>query len=143
MNIDITRDKILLILKWFENKFSKSKFCKTFPKLRVYKSKGNSDYEDKEYGIRGKYDSDTITIHIYLGTIKSVKILCNTVAHEYKHYKLNSKEYDKIYYKLRKSGLNPDDIHRIHHPHEKKCDRFEKKWGLICFNELKNKLYKL
>jgi len=28
------------------------------------------------------------------------------------------------------------------HPHEKKANNFEDKWGVICFNELRNKLYK-
>ena len=134
----IEKSKVLLILEWYKKRFKRSKYCKEYPTIYLYKSGGTSI---EKTGARGAYENGIISI--YLGSIISMKELCETIGHEYKHYLLNEKEYEKIYIKLSKSASykNDDEVYD-NHPHEIKCSRFELKWGSICFKELKNKLYK-
>jgi len=139
MKATIDRQKVLLILDWCILRFGISKFREEFPQLRVCKSKGNSSYSNRELGLCGTYVDGTITI--YLATISSVKVLCETVIHEYKHYLMNDNEYDKLEKKLIKKNPDENFIYN-NHPHEKRARRMEKKWGEICFNELRYYLYK-
>lgn len=134
---NIDRKKVLLILDWCIKRFGKSRYQKDDLKLRVYKSKGISN--EHKTGLRGTYYKGTICI--YLGSNDSVPELCKTVNHEYKHYLLSEKTWEKQYGHLVKKGLSDEDI-CVEHPHEKICDKFEKKWGPICYKELKHKLYK-
>jgi hypothetical protein len=122
-----TRDKVLTILKWCQERFGKSPYKKTFPLLRVYKTSGFYADNDK-FNKCGQYCSVTSIITIFLKSNNSYKELCGTVLHEYKHYLLNTTFSNKQI----KSGKQ--------HPHEKNCNRFEKKWKDVCFNELKDKL---
>ncbi len=138
---NIDRDKVLIILIWCENRFGKSKFRKTFPNLRVYKSNGNYVNGYKEDSCCGSFISETNTINVFLGSVKSVKHLCEIIIHEYRHYKLNDAEYDKHTKKLKKLGLSSEQIYKIH-PHEKSANRSEKQWGDICYQELKSRLYR-
>jgi hypothetical protein len=135
---NIDRDKVLLVLIWCENTFGKSKYRKTYPKLRVYQSKGNSEYCDRKYGLRGCYNKGTISI--FLGTTRTVREVCDTVIHEYKHYLMPDCDYNKHIRKMKKRGHNDDYIYD-HHPHEKRATRSENCWGEKCYNDLKNKLY--
>lgn len=138
--INIDRKKILLILNWFIDNCGKSQYYKTFPKIRVYRIyEGNS--KEYDYVYKGEFIFDTQTISIYLKNCKSVKDICKTIAHEYKHYLLSKKEFIKSYKILEKGGYNEDEQYE-NHPHEKKCLKFQEKWGTICYNQLKNKLYK-
>jgi len=136
----ITRDKAVLILEWFEDRFGRSKYCRTFPKIRVYRSRGTADYPYRKDGTRGSYSWDRKTIAVFLGTIQSVKVLCESIAHEYKHYLMDSKEYDRLEKALKRENLDIYETHR-RHPHERACDRFEERWGPVCYGELKNRLY--
>jgi hypothetical protein len=129
----ITRDKVLLILEWCKDRFGISPYKKTHPLLRVYKSAGfyadNDHYTKKERFDRcGQYDADSCIISIFLKSNGSYEELCGTLLHEYKHYLLNS-EFSNELIKLKKQ-----------HPDEKYCNRFEKKWKMICYNELKDRL---
>jgi len=134
---NLEREKVEIIIDWCIKKFGYSKYFKKHPKLRVYKSGGTS--ESYKYSNLGTYYLGTITI--YLGAHKSVKQLCSTVLHEYKHYLLSLDEYFKIQSRLEKKGLKQLQINQ-EHPHEIKCREFEKKWVDLCFKELRNKLYK-
>jgi len=142
MKKNISRKKALLILNWFKQKFGKSKYYNKPIILRIYKSQGTSTDKD---GCQGTYYNGNISI--YLGSINSVMEVCKNIAHEYKHYLISDKyniEYSRIAHILNnkyKNKINKDLIYYIH-PHEKRCRRFENKWGPICFKELKNKLYK-
>jgi hypothetical protein len=139
MRATIDRKKVLLILDWCITRFGISRFHDDYPELRVYKSRGSSGYENKKSGLCGTYGSGVITI--YLGSNHSVRELCNTVIHEYKHYLLNHDEYEKIEKKLEKSGISSEELY-TKHPHEKSAVRMENKYGDICYAELRNQLYK-
>jgi len=139
MRTTIDREKVLLILEWCINKFGKSKFHNKLPVLRVYKTEGKSGYSDRLTGLCGTYCDGTITI--YLASNRSVRELCCTVIHEYKHYLMSEKEFRILHKKMTERGCEYDDILR-NHPHEKRAVRAENTWGDICFNELKSKLYK-
>lgn len=136
---NISRDKVLLILDWCITKFGQSEFNKGYPKLRVYKTKGMSNYYKEP--IRGIHYPDNNIICIYLGAITSVKILCETVIHEYKHYLLDNDEYEALIKILKKKNYDKNTIYDKH-PHERKARRSENYWGKICYSELKYKLYK-
>lgn len=133
------RRKVLLILNWCISKFGKSKFWSTYPILRVYKSKGYSEFYGSKTGVCGSYDDGNI--HIYLGSIKSYEELCRTVIHEYKHYLMNNDEYTRIERKLYKNHPDDDYVYD-NHPHEKRAVKAEYKWGMVCYNELKAELRK-
>lgn len=135
----IERDKVELILKWCEAKFGKSKFYKKYPKLRVYRTEGNSVNDSKDYQIFGHFTRNG-TIIVFLGSHRSVKELCVTIIHEYKHYLLGYREFQYFSRKMFKDGRDVNYI-QDHHPHELKIARFEKRWGDVCFKELKRKLY--
>jgi hypothetical protein len=135
---NLERKKVLLILDWCKSNFGRSRYFRKFPKLRVYRSAGTSSFEAGEGGLCGVYDSGTIII--YLGSHKSVRELCKTVIHEYKHYLLSIREYRSFLAKLENKGLDTDDIANKH-PHEKKCRAFEDQWGDQCFSQLRKKLY--
>jgi hypothetical protein len=134
---NIDRRKVLLILDWCIKRFGKSRYYKNDIKLKVYTSAGTS-FRNCE-NVFGSYSNGNI--HIFLGSHSSVQKLCHTVVHEYKHYLLNEHKWDMIYTKMIGCGMDGDDAVRKH-PHEKICDKFEKKWGPICYKELKHKLYK-
>jgi hypothetical protein len=140
MKAQIDRNKALVILDWCTKKFGKSKHQTSFPKMRFYKSSGMSDknYED---GLRGWYNDKTNTIIIFGGSNTSMRELCTTMIHEYKHFKLDPEEYVSLHHDLIKMGKTLDNIH-MNHPHEKRCIRAERTWGDTCFNQLRNKLYK-
>lgn len=133
---NVDRNKVLLVLNWCISRFGKSKYCKTYPRLFVYKSAGTS--LDKEHDGRcGHYCDGSISI--FLGSNKDLKDLCGTVIHEYKHYLLNDKEFQREYRKLKKQGLT-EEVTNQKHTHEKKARRFENKWKFICYNDLKKQL---
>jgi len=133
----LDREKVLLIVDWCENKFGKSEHWKKPLRLRVYKSEGKHVIDFMKDGMRGMYYNGIISI--YLASNKTVKQLCETVIHEYKHYLMNDKEYDELKALMKKYG---DYDFVYNHPHEKKANYAEKKWGRICYNELKSKLYR-
>jgi len=133
------RRKVLLILEWCISNFGISKYCDDFPSLRVYKSKGTSEYYADESGVRGTYGDGLITI--YLGTISSYRDLCATVIHEYKHYLMNNEEYLKIEKKMFKVYPDNDYVYE-NHPHEKRAFKAEEKWGGVCYEELKTEFRK-
>lgn len=139
MKANVDRQKLLLILNWCAKKFGKSRFCKKPARLIVYKSRGTSRYEDRITGLRGSYSDGKIKI--YLGSAKSMRELCETIIHEYCHYKQSQFEFAVFYNRLEKEGLSIDSIYDKH-PHEKKANRYEKRYGKQCFDELKAKLYK-
>jgi Zn-dependent peptidase ImmA (M78 family) len=128
------RKKVLLILNWCTHKFKKSKYNKQYPKLRVYKTKGGSYYVDLY--LKGYYTTDTNTITIFLGSHNSIKELCNTMIHEYKHYLLDSNEYDILYNLFEEKTSDHDSILEVH-PHEIKCKKFATKWQDICYKDIK------
>jgi hypothetical protein len=139
MRAQLDREKVLLILNWCVKRFGKSKKTKLPLRLRVYKSEGKAAHSEIKYGLRGSYASGLISI--YLGSNATFKGTCKTVLHEYKHYLMSEKEFDVILKKLRKLGYNYDYI-AFNHPHELRAIRMEKRWGDVCYNELKDKLYK-
>ena len=139
MKASVDRQKVLLILNWCVKKFGKSRYQKKLPRLFVYKTRGTSRYEDRIAGLRGSYSNGRIKI--YLGSIYSYKELCETLIHEYCHYMQSEFEFSVFYNRLKRDGHIVDTIYDIH-PHEKKANRFEKRYGIQCFNELKAKLYK-
>jgi len=125
---DFSRKDALMILEWFKQKFGKSKFYNDPIRIRLYRNI-NSEF-------RGTYDEGLICI--FLPNNRGLKDICKTIAHEYKHYLLCPNEYFKLQKKLSKHNLDG----YADHPHEKRCFKFEEKWGNICFEILKNKLYK-
>jgi hypothetical protein len=137
MSANIDREKILLILEWCITKFGTSKHQNIFPpRLRVYKSYGTSGFKNRKDKLRGTYLEGTITI--YLGSIESHQELCETVIHEYKHYLMDDDEYDKITEAQKILGRDADYLF-YNHPHEKRARYAEKKWGMVCYNEVKFK----
>src|ERR1035437_3275082 len=116
----INRSKVLLILNWCAGKFGQSKFQDSLPKIRIYKSNGCNTIKYYPTGLCGYYNCTTNTIVIFLGTHCSIKDLCSTVIHEYKHYLQNNSDYEPIYCKLISEGKSPMKVSEIH-PHEKKC----------------------
>ncbi len=133
------REKVISILNWCKLKWGLSKYSKVFPKLRVYHhTKGFYENETSSYG---SYTWETNTINIHLANHFSYKELCNTVIHEYKHYLMDSKEFQKIQKQMFKKGMDYEEICEKH-PHEKKCIRLSEKWDEICLEELKSDLYK-
>lgn len=140
MKTPIKREKVLLILDWCVFKFGTSKYSDEFPpRIRVYKSCGTAAFNDNGDGLRGTYLDGTITI--YLGSNRSIKELCETIIHEYKHYLMSDDEYDVLTNIMKTRGKKLGDL-KYNHPHEKRARRMEAKWGEICFQELRNKLYK-
>jgi hypothetical protein len=133
--IKTDREKVQLILNWCIHQFKKSKYNKQYPKLRIYKSKGSSLFI--KFYLKGYYCTETNTIAIFLGSIKSLRKLCNVVLHEYKHYLMDSNEYDIIYEKYRQTYSKEHDKIVEIHPHEIKCIKFAKKWEDACLNEIK------
>jgi len=137
----INREKILLILNWCEKKFGKSKYWETMPRLRVYKTNGHTKIKRYKEGIFGYFIDNEIVI--FVGKHNSIKSLCSTVIHEYKHYLSDFREWETI---LNKKNNSTDSIHDSKYDvynssFEKKARRFENKWKDVCFNELRNKLY--
>jgi len=154
------RDKVQLILLWCKRKWGKSKFKKDYPKLRVYtKAKGTYNSSRTSFGT---YNYITNTINIHVCHHRSYLQLIDTVIHEYKHYLLDTKEYQKIekilyknfkhskgyVYRYVSSHLfenitmtEVQDLISDVHPHEKKSERLAKKWSQICLKELKKELY--
>ncbi len=116
MRASVDRQKVLLILNWCVKKFGKSRYCKKPLRLAIYKSKGTSRYEDKK-GLRGSYSDGCI--RIFLGNASSYRELCETVVHEYSHYKQSSFEFAVFFNRLKKEGHSINKIYEIH-PHEKK-----------------------
>ena len=137
----IDRKKVLLILKWCEKKFGKSNYWKYYPFLHVYKTKGK--YADGEFDGKGRYGHFINgEISIFLGRHKTVKELCDTVIHEYKHYLLSENEFQLEYRKLKRQGFSEENAWINKHPHEKLTKKFAKKWSHVCYNDLKSQLYK-
>lgn len=137
----IDRKKVLLILRWCEKKFGKSEYWEYYPFLHVYKSKGR--YAAGDNDIKGRFGQFINgEISIFLGRHKTVKELCNTVIHEYKHYLLSEDDFQREYKKLKKLGYPEEDAWIIKHPHEKITKKFADKWAHVCYNELKHELYK-
>ncbi len=137
MESSVDRESVLLILDWCIAKFGASKHQNIFPpRLRLYKSYGTSSIKNRKIELRGTYLEGTISI--YLGSIISDQELCETVVHEYKHYLMDDDEYDRIT-ELQKTLGRDSDYLFYNHPHEKRARYAEKKWGMICYNELKLK----
>ncbi len=134
-----SREKCKIILNWCIDKWGKSEWNNIFPNLKVYTSKGNSGCIINQ--TRAYYNDITNTIIVFLGAHNNYKELCNTIIHEYKHYKLDPKEFDVISDAMIKEGY---EIHEINfqHPHEKICNKFAKKWESKCYNELYPQLRK-
>ena len=122
--------KVKLILDWCIENFGYSKYERNVPRLLVRK-KGKLNY--------GQYCSNKNLITIRLEIHKSLLELCNTILHEYKHYKLSSNKYTEIYLKLKAKGFSHYEIHQ-HHLHEQLCDAFASEWENQCFNNLKKQL---
>lgn len=138
----LDREKVLLILQWCVNNFGKSRYWKKPLKLRVYKSKGRTvtgDIITFDDGVRGCYNKGRISI--FLDTIGSAKELCETVIHEYHHYLMSDREYRRFEKELNEKYEDKKSAYKKH-PHEIIASKAEEKWGNICFNELRNKLYK-
>lgn len=137
---NISKDKVQLVLDWCEKEFGKSKYQIDFPKLVVYKSRGcyTKDFKYIKNGLFGYFKENKI--RIFLGSHKSIRELCLTVLHEYKHYLLDIEKYTEIYFKMKINGRD-DDYIASHHLHEKLCEKFEKTHIDKCFNQLKNKIY--
>lgn len=131
----IDRKKVLLILDWCIMKFGMSKYHDDYPRLRLYKSAGKTAIKGNADGLRGTYLDGTITI--YLDSNNSVKELCETIIHEYKHYLSSVDEYDALTNIMKIQGKDPGSLN-YNHPHEKRARRMEDKWGVICYNELKS-----
>lgn len=141
MLTNINRAKVLLILEWCKKKFGKSKYWKSYPLLFVYKTKGRyADDDNDEKGRYGHYVEGKISI--FLGRHGTVKDLCDTVLHEYKHYLLSEDDFQREYKRLKKQGYSEEDASTRKHPHEKLTKKFADKWAHACYNELKNELYK-
>jgi hypothetical protein len=136
---NLDRKKVLLILEWCKKNFGRSRYHRKYPTLRVYKSKGNSAFAYRDGGLFGTYDHGVITI--YLGSHDSMRELCKTVIHEYRHYLMSIREYNSLYKKMEREGSDPEII-SYEHPHEKDCEDFEDEWGELCFSQLRKKLYK-
>jgi len=140
MRAAIDRERVLLILNWCVFKFGASKYQDEFPpKLRLYKSSGRTAFKDRSEELRGTYLNGVITI--YLNSHHSIKELCETMVHEYKHYLMSDEEYEVLEKRIKKRIKNKEYL-QYNHPHEKRARHMETKWGEICFNELRNKLYK-
>jgi hypothetical protein len=136
---NLTRKKIILIFNWFKNKFGESPLYNKPLRIMLFKSEGTSI--DSE-GCQGTYMNGVISI--FLKSITSTKELCGIVAHEYKHYLISSEnniEYNFLNKYLRTKYKNENSVYK-NHPHEKRCRRFQNKWGPLCYKELKNKLKK-
>ncbi|MEG1009546.1 MAG: hypothetical protein RSE41_03360 [Clostridia bacterium] len=131
--INCGRSEVEQIVRWCIKKWNKSKFVKNEPKIRVYKSCGNT------YNIKAEYISDKNTITVYLGAIKDYEELCGIIIHEYWHYLLDPNEFDNIYYDMINRGYNNVNFYNFH-PHEILCKQKESKYKIICLDYLKNKL---
>jgi hypothetical protein len=136
---NISREKVLLILDWCEHQFGRSQYYRKRPRLRVYRSRGASSFSERDGALFGTYAPGLISI--YLGSHRSVKQLCGTVIHEYRHYMLSTREYKAISFDLVIAGWDLDRI-STDHPHEKDCQEFEKTWIDVCFSALRKDLYR-
>lgn len=83
------------ILNHCVNTFGLSKYHDSKPKLICYQS---YKYINSANTHKGYYNPLTNTIHIYLLQHNSTLQLCNTIIHEYKHYKQNLNNYHKYPY---------------------------------------------
>jgi uncharacterized protein YjaZ len=128
----------IIILDWCIDKFGQSKYYNSSPKLRVYQTDGHSYSDKNKAGNCGHYDFKGL-LTIFLGSNDSIIELCDTVLHEYKHYLMSIREYDKLTKELIKAGCNKKKA-AAKHPHEKRAVCFAKKWSPICYEELKYKL---
>lgn len=124
------RNVVEKIVDWCFNKWNKSKYVENLPKLRVYKSRGNT------YKIKAEYNSDKNIISIYLGSINDLEDLCGIVIHEYWHYLLNPAEFDAIYFEMLKKGFT-DITFYDSHPHEILCRQKQDKYKNECFKKIK------
>lgn len=138
MKSKVTRNKVKLILKWCESEFGKSEYTDKELRFRLYNSFGSSYSPD---GLCGCYFDRSNTINIFLKAHNNWRELCRTIIHEYTHYMLSSKNYDRIYKKMIKAGYSDSDL-LLEHPHEIVCNMAEDLCTDICYDELKNKLYK-
>ncbi len=135
---NLDRKKVLLILEWCKTNFGRSKYHRKYPRLRVYRSTGKSSFQGCDGALCGTYRSGVISI--YLGSHNSMKEVCRTVIHEYKHYLMSIREYRSIATQFRKKGYSENNI-SFNHPHEKECRSFENDNDDLCFSQLRKKLY--
>jgi hypothetical protein len=98
---NMKRKDVLILVEWCENKFGKSKFQKTFPKVVVNNKKGP---------YCGVYFYNENEIHIFPKQCKTFLSLCDTVIHEYTHYLQKMDMYDVYYSKYNRNYDN--------HPYE-------------------------
>lgn len=124
------REHVLRILKWCVDKWGKSDFANSLPRITVYKSSGNTRK------IKGEYIAETNKIIIYLGAIDEYEELCEIIIHEYTHYMQDNNEFDEIYYKLKDKGIKEMNIYKTH-PHEIKCRIYGRQYAEICSLETK------
>lgn len=80
----IERKHIVKMLEYCQQKWGKSDYYRTFPKLRVHKKAPK--YKMNMYGC---FNYETNTIFIYLSNHNSMIEMCDTVIHEYTHYLQN------------------------------------------------------
>jgi len=81
MNINqVKRKHILQMVSWCIDTFGLSEYHDGPPKLLVHYRQHNN---------YGEYDNDLNKIHIYLPNHKSILELCDTVIHEFTHYRQN------------------------------------------------------
>ena len=99
--INMKRKEILVLVEWCKNKFGKSKFQKSFPKIVVSNNKGP---------YCGAYFPTENEIHIFPAQNKTFICLCDTIIHEYTHYLQKMDMYD-VYYAKHKKNYN-------NHPYE-------------------------
>lgn len=140
----IDRDKVKLILDWCITEMGKSKYCKDYPRLYVYRSSGKYKYKEKvyrEYGMKAEYNFESNRMPLFLGAIPSVRDLCYVIIHEYRHYLQNPIEYWRIRSRMLRDGFSVEYIDN-NHPFEKEAHRIGSKLCDKCYNELKYKLYK-
>ncbi len=134
MAVNISRDKILIIINWCEKKFGKSNNRNSKLKLSVFKSKGNSIFKEHKK-IYGTFQDDRISI--YLGSHRDIKQVCATVIHEYTHYLLDDDEYEQFAKMLNRGCYNEFDMSSFH-PHEILAKKRERIYMNECYNELKH-----
>jgi hypothetical protein len=98
---NIKRKEILVLVQWCKDKFGKSKFQKSFPKIVI---------SHKQENVCGLYFPSQNEIHIFPKQHKTFIDLCDTIIHEYTHYLQKMEMYDVYFYKHKRNYDN--------HPYE-------------------------
>ena len=122
---NMKRRDILILVEWCKDKFGKSKFQKSFPKIVVNNKKGP---------YCGVYFPTENEIHIFPAQNKTFICLCDTIIHEYTHYLQMPTQQDQKDYNrhLKQKGY-------FDNPFEVNARETAEKYTSFCFKNMKRK----